>query len=153
MRDSALTLTFAHDPTIAPEGELRGDISVADVMIQHGADMLANADDHSTLMRMPAPCRMFVDEMTAADEGLTGAMSSDAGPTMSPRSRQSHTEAHMHLESDVCLSISAVHWLDMTGSPALSTPARAQVHLQVRHCHCCFNRLICPSTYRELDTR
>lgn len=132
-----MTLSFAHDPTIAPEGELRCDISVADVMIQHGADMLANVDDHSTLMRMPAPCGMFTDDMVAADEGLTEALSSDAGPTISPRSRQSHTEARMHLESDVCLSISAVHWLDMTGRPAVTTPARAQVHLQVRHCHFC----------------
>lgn len=128
MRDSALTVTFSYDPRIAPEGELRCDASVADIMIRHGADMLTTAGDNGTLLCMPAAPDAFTPD-AAAEPGWSA--SSDAAPSV-PASRHSRDEASMHLDSDVCLSINVLHWIDVAGNSGASGPARAQVHLQVR---------------------
>lgn len=99
------------------------------MIIQHGVDMLVDGDDSSTLLCMPAPPGVFSADVPATGP-LNPASPSDTGHPVSPRSRQSHSDIHMYLESDVCLNVSIVHWINpVAGAP---NPGRAQVHVQVR---------------------
>lgn len=131
-RDSAMTWTFAHDPQIAPEGELQCELTVADVLVQHGGDMLERSDVNGTLLQIPALPGLCTADTAASSMQNADVAPSEADLTLSPRSRQSRSEAQLHLDADVCLRMSAVHWIDMAGGTAGASAARPQVHLQVR---------------------
>eukprot|EP00892_Ulva_mutabilis_P007162 jgi/Ulvmu1/4818/UM020_0103.1 len=127
-RDSALVMTFAHDPHIAPEGELRCDVTAAAVSFQHGADMIDSGDVNCAILLLPAPPDVCTADAASSNAGPADSGSSDGG--VSARSRRSRSESQLHADADVCLSAGAVHWVDMTGGDAVVSLPRAQVHLQ-----------------------
>jgi hypothetical protein len=125
IRDASVTLTLTIDPDSAPMGELVVEGRMAELVIEHGVDMLTHTDVHRSILRMPAPPQLEHALMSAAPPlGLHRAASSD--------SALSHSDdASIKLANDVCLHMAGSQQLHFDGGRLSAWQPKAAYHVQV----------------------